>query len=86
MLHFWWPELDPAHPKDCTRPERYALKLLSGAGFLAVSDDGESLVVVPDSAKAHLFHAHDSAIRAAKEPNAVGRGPVDVVKLEIDLA
>ena len=86
VLHFWWPELDPTHPGDCTQPERYALRLLSGAGFLAIGGDGQSLVVVPDSAQAHLFHVHDMAVRAARELNAEGRGPVDVVKLEIDLA
>ena len=86
MLHFWRPDLDPAHPADCTQAERYALRLLSGEGFLAIGADGQSLVVVPESAQAHLFHAHEAAVRAARELNAEGRGPVDVVKLEIDLA
>lgn len=85
MLHFWWPELDPEHPVECTQPERYALRLLSGDGFLAIGPDGQSLIVVPESAQAHLFHAHDAAVRAARELNAEGRGPVDVVKVELDL-
>lgn len=85
VLHFWWPELDPAHPADCTKPERYVLQLLGDKGFLAIGPDGQSLVVVPDAAAAHLFHAHDAAVRAARELNAEGRGPVDVVKIELGL-
>jgi len=34
--------------------------------------------------QAHLFHAHEAAIRAARELNREGRGPVDVVKVELD--
>jgi hypothetical protein len=34
--------------------------------------------------QAHLFHAHEAAIRAARELNSEGRGPVDVVKVELD--
>jgi hypothetical protein len=34
---------------------------------------------------AHLFHAHDAAVRAARELNNEGRGPVDVVKVELDV-
>ena len=84
MLHFWSPHLDPAHPNDCTQPERYALRLLSTGRFLAVAADGESLQEVEDGAQAHLFHAHEAAVRAALELNAEGRGPVDVVKLELE--
>jgi hypothetical protein len=43
MLHFWAPHLDPAHPDDCTQPERYAIRLLERGTFLAVASDGQSL-------------------------------------------
>jgi len=86
MLHFWSPGLDPAHPKACTQPERYALRLIERGTFLAVAADGGALLEVSDGRQAHLFHAHEAAVRAAQELNAEGRGPVDVVKLELDLA
>ena len=85
MLHFWSPHLDPAHPDDCTQPERYAIQVESSGLFLAIGPDGQSLVEVSDGRQAHLFHAHEAALRAAKELNAEGRGPVDVVKLELDV-
>jgi hypothetical protein len=79
MLHFWSPALDPAHPAACTRPERYAIQLLGSGTFLAVASDG-------DARMAHLFHAHEAAVRAALELNAEGRGPVDVVKVELEIS
>ena len=85
MLHFWAPHLDPAHPDDCTQPERYAIRLLERGTFLAVDSDGQGLVEVNAWPQAHLFHAHEAAIRAARELNREGRGPVDVVKVELDL-
>ena len=85
MLHFWAPHLDPAHPDDCTQPERYAIRLLKRGTFLAVASDGQSLAEVNSWREAHLFHAHEAAIRAARELNHEGRGPVDVVKVEVDL-
>jgi len=85
VLHFWSPHLDPAHPHDCTQPERYALRLIQNGAFLAVAADGQSLREVTEARDAHLFHAHEAAVRAAVELNAEGRGPVDVVKLELDL-
>lgn len=85
MLHFWSPALDPAHPAACTRPERYAIQLLGSGAFLAVASDGDALVEVMDVRLAHLFHAHEAAVRAALELNAEGRGPVDVVKVELEI-
>jgi hypothetical protein len=85
MLHFWAPHLDPAHPDDCTQPERYAIRLLERDTFLAVDADGNRLVEVSHWREAHLFHAHEAAIRAARELNREGRGPVDVVKVEVEL-
>ncbi|MBM5807181.1 MAG: hypothetical protein FJ056_05745 [Cyanobacteria bacterium M_surface_10_m2_179] len=85
VLHFWSPHLDPAHPEDCTQPERYAIQLLEKGTYLAVGSDGEALIEVGSTDQAHLFHVHESALRAARELNAEGRGPVDVVKVELDL-
>lgn len=85
MLHFWSPGLDPAHPTACTQPERYAIQLLERGTYLAVDTDGERLVEVLEPQQAHLFHAHEAAVRAALELNAEGRGPVDVVKVELEI-
>lgn len=85
MLHFWSPGLNPAHPASCTQPERYAIQLLEHGTYLAVAPDGEQLVEVPEPQQAHLFHAHEAAVRAALELNAEGRGPVDVVKVELEI-
>ena len=85
VLHFWSPHLDPAHPQDCTQPEREVIQVLASGRFLAIAADGQSLTEVTAPVAAHLFHAHEAALRAAKELNAEGRGPVDVVKLELDL-
>jgi hypothetical protein len=85
MLHFWSPGLDPAHPSACTHPERYALRLIERGTFLAVASDGLALLEVVDGCDAHLFHVHEAAVRAAMELNAEGRGPVDVVKLELEI-
>jgi hypothetical protein len=86
VLHFWSPHLDPAHPQDCTQPERYVIQVLASGRFLAIASDGQSLMEVAAPEAAHLFHAHEAALRAAKELNAEGRGPVDVVKLELDVS
>jgi hypothetical protein len=37
---------------------------------------------VEQASESYRFHAHEAAIRAAKELNDTGRGPVDVVKVE----
>ena len=85
MLHFWSPGLDPAHPNACTQPERYVLQMIASGRYLAVGPDGQQLIEVPVPTDAHLFHAHEAAVRAAMELNAEGRGPVDVVKLEREI-
>ena len=82
VLHFWSPNLDPEHGRNGLHPERYVLRLADGQGFLAIGMDGQSLVVVSTAAEAHHFHVHEAAVRAAKELNAEGRGPLDVMKLE----
>jgi hypothetical protein len=86
VLHFWSPHLDPAHPQDCTHPERYAIQVQASSAYLAIAADQQSLLEVSDVRQAHLFHAHEAALRVAKELNAEGRGPVDVVKVEWDPA
>jgi hypothetical protein len=83
-MHFWAPAIDPAHPMDCTQPERYALQRLDRGTFLTIGRDGEELEEVAAAEQAHLFHTHEAAVRAATELNAEGRGPIDVVKLELD--
>ena len=52
MLHFWSPHLDPAHPEDCTQPERYAIQLLGKGTYLAVGPDGEALIEVSSAGRA----------------------------------
>ena len=82
-MHFWAPDIDPAHPLACTQPERYVLKRLDRGTFLAVAADGEALADVATPAEAHAFHTHEAALRAATELNHEGRGPIDVMKIEI---
>ncbi|MCE2835597.1 MAG: hypothetical protein LW834_08745 [Cyanobium sp. 49614_E6] len=82
MQHFWSPEIDPAHPMDCTQPERYALKRLASGRYLAIEQVHQGVVEVDDSDGAYLFHTHEAALRAADELNRLGEGPVDVLKVE----
>lgn len=81
-MHFWAPAIDPAHPLECTQPERYVLKHLSHGAYLAVAADGLALQEVATPQQAHQFHTHEAALRAATELNQDGRGPIDVVKLD----
>jgi hypothetical protein len=81
-MHFWAPEIDPSHPMDCTQAERYALKRLNNGTFLAIAGEEQNLVDVGSTSEAFLFHTHEAAPRAATNPNRVGRGPLDVVKIE----
>ena len=82
MLHFWAPEIDPAHPMECTQPERYAIRRLDDGLFLAVQGTDQRVAPVADPAEAYLFHTHEAALRAALQLNSTGRGPVDVIKIE----
>ncbi|MCT0226022.1 hypothetical protein [Synechococcus sp. CS-1328] len=81
-MHFWAPEIDPAHPMDCTQAEHYVIKHLGRGMFLAVQGEDQHLSDVATAAEAHRFHTHEAAIRAAEELNRLGEGPVDVVKVE----
>jgi len=80
-MHFWAPEIDPAHPMDCTQPERYVLQRLGSGQFLAIDQQDQSLKDVADVASAYLFHTHEAALRAASELKRLGSS-VDVVKVE----
>jgi len=81
-MHFWAPAIDPAHPLECTQPERYVLKHLEHGAYLAVAADGLALLEVATTEDAHRFHTHEAALRAACELNHGGRGPIDVVKVD----
>jgi hypothetical protein len=67
---------------DCTQAERYALKSLINGTFLAIAGEEQNLVDVGSTSEAFLFHTHEAALRAATNLNRVGRGPLDVVKIE----
>ena len=82
MQHFWAPEIDPARPMDCTHPERYVLKRLPSGLYLGIEQVHQGVIEVEDSQGAYLFHTHEAALRAADELNRLGKGPVDVLKVE----
>lgn len=84
-MHFWAPEIDPAHPMECTQPERYVLRRLPEGPFLAIGGADEAVVEVSEPERAYLFHTHEAALRAAAELNRLGKGQVDVMKLELDV-
>lgn len=84
-MHFWAPSIDPANPMDCTQPERYALQRLDSGTFLTIGGDGQGLEEGTTAEAAYLFHTHEAAVRAASELNAEGRGPFDVVKIELNI-
>ncbi|MEB3321228.1 MAG: hypothetical protein VKI81_00200 [Synechococcaceae cyanobacterium] len=83
-MHFWAPEIDPAHPMECTQPERYVLQRLSNHLFIAIDRQDQSLVDVVEPQLAYLFHTHEAALRAAGELTRLGNGAVDVVKVELE--
>jgi hypothetical protein len=81
-MHFWAPDIDPAHPLECTQPERYVLRRMDGDAYIAIAAEDQSLLDVEQLDRAHFFHTHDAALRAAGELNRLGLGGVDVVKVE----
>jgi hypothetical protein len=81
-MHFWAPEIDPAHPLECTQPERYVLRRIEGGAYIAIAAADQSLLNVEEVDRAYFFHTHDAALRAAGELNQLGLGTVDVVKIE----
>jgi hypothetical protein len=82
MQHFWSPDIDPAHPMDCTQPERYVLRRLSNGSYIAIDGGDQSLIEVQLPEEAYGFHTHEAALRAAGELNRLGTDTVDVVKFE----
>lgn len=82
VMHFWAPEIDPAHPLECTQAERYVLKRLSNGAYVSIRPGDQSLEDVADPASAYLFHTHEAALRAAGELNRLGGDGFDVVKVE----
>lgn len=81
-MHFWAPGIDPAHPLDCSHPERYVLQRLQSGAYIAIDPQDQSLIDVTDPQSAHGFHTHEAALRAAGELNKLDRGGVDVIKLD----
>ena len=81
-MHFWAPGIDPAHPLDCSHPERYVLQRLQSGAYIAIDPQDQSLIDVSDPQSAHGFLTHEAALRAAGELNKLGRGGVDVIKLD----
>lgn len=81
-LHFWAPDIDPAHPMECTQAERYALQRLSNGCYIALEGEEQTLLDVSDLQQAHTFHTHEAALRAAMELHRLGSGRFDVVKVD----
>ena len=81
-MHFWAPDIDPAHPLECTQPERYVLRRMDGGAYIAIAAEDQSLLDVDQLDRAYFFHTHDAAVRAAGELNRLGLGGVDVMKVE----
>jgi hypothetical protein len=81
-MHFWSPEIDPDHPLECTHPERYVLRRLSNGCYLAIDPVDQGLIDVETPERAHGFHTHEAALRAATELRKLGLAAVDVLKLE----
>jgi hypothetical protein len=82
-MHFWAPDIDPAHPMECTQPERYVLRRSEGP-FLAIDPRDENLMEVEEPTEAYRFHTHEAALRAAAELRRLGDAGLEVVKLEVD--
>ncbi len=82
-MHFWAPDIDPAHPMECTQPERYVLRRSDGP-FLAIDPRDDSLMEVLDPLEAYRFHTHEAALRAAGELRRLGNDGLEVVKIEVD--
>ncbi|MFZ0407684.1 MAG: hypothetical protein WAM11_06190 [Cyanobium sp.] len=83
-MHFWAPEIDPAHPLQCTQPERDGLRRVAGGAYIAMAPDDQRLLDVRELERAYFFHTHDAALRAADELKrlGLGLGGVDVSKVE----
>ena len=78
----WAPEIDPAHPLECTQAKRFVLQRLSDGSYVSIRPDDQGLGDVSDPMAAYLFHSHEAAQRAAGELNRLGGDGFDVVKVE----
>jgi hypothetical protein len=81
-MPFWTPGIDSANPLACSLPERYVLKRMGGDVFLGIDRRDQSIMDVRLIEQAHQFRTHEAAVRAASELHRMGRGPVDVIKVE----
>jgi hypothetical protein len=81
-MALWSPGIESTNPLACAHPERFVLKRLDEEAFLGIDQDDQSLLEVSLIEQAHHFRTHESAVRAAGELNRMGRGPVDVRKVE----
>jgi hypothetical protein len=78
----WAPEIDPAHPLECTQAKRYVLQRLSDGSYVSIRPDDQGLGDVSDPMAAYLFHTHEAAVRAAGELNRLGDDGFDVVRVD----
>jgi hypothetical protein len=76
--------MEPATSLAGAHPERYALKRLDHeeACFLGLDPGDQTLLEVSLIGEAHHFLTHEAALRAAGELNRMGRGPLDVIRVE----
>lgn len=81
-MPFWTPGIDSANPLACSHPESYVLQRMGVKAFLGIDRRDQSIVDVPLIEQAHHFRTHEAALRAAGELLRMGRGPVDVIKVE----
>jgi hypothetical protein len=81
-MPFWSPGIDSANPLACSHPERYVLKRMGVDAFLGIDQRDQSLMDVSRIEQAHHFRTHEAALRAAGELQRIGRGPVDVIKVD----
>ena len=75
----WAPEIDPAHPLECTQAKRYVLQRLSDGSYVSIRPDDQGLGDVSDPRAAYLFHTHEAAQRAAGELTRLGGDGFDVL-------
>jgi hypothetical protein len=81
-MPFWTPGIDPSNPLACSQPERYVLKRLGMDAFLGIDRRDQTIMDVRLIEQAHHFRTHEAAVRAAGELLRMGRGEVDVIKVE----
>jgi len=85
-MHFWAPEIDAAHPLECTRAGRYVLQRLSNGSYVSIRPDDRGRGHVSEPTLAYLLRTREAAVRAAGELNRLGGDDFDVVKVEWPIA